>query len=57
MQELEHNPPHVMIWVGMTSDYLIGPYFFDGPVNVAFYLAMLEMWLILQGAHMDSLDM
>ena len=26
-QELEHNPPHV-IWAGMTSDYLIGPYFF-----------------------------
>ena len=29
MQELEHNPPHMMIWVGMTSDYLIGPYFFE----------------------------
>ena len=27
-QELEHNPPHVMIWAGITSDYLIGPYFF-----------------------------
>ena len=26
-QELEHNPQHVMIWAGMTSDYLIGPYF------------------------------
>jgi len=23
--ELERNPPHVMIWVGMTSDYLIEP--------------------------------
>ena len=34
-QELEHNPPHVLIWAGMTSDYLIGPYFFDGPVNAA----------------------
>jgi len=39
-QELKHNPPHVMIWVGMTSDYLIGPYFFDGPVNAASYSAM-----------------
>ena len=28
-QELDNNPPHVMIWAGMTSDYLIGPYFFD----------------------------
>lgn len=28
----------------MTSDYLIGPYFFDGPVNTASHLAMLEKW-------------
>jgi hypothetical protein len=34
-ENVEHNPPHVMIWAGMTSDYLIGPYFFDGPVNAA----------------------
>jgi len=47
-QELEHNPPHVIIWAGMTSDYLIGPYFFSGLVNAASYLAMLEMWLIRQ---------
>jgi len=45
-QELEHNPPHVMIWAGMTSDYLIGPYFFDEPVNAASYSAMLGTWLI-----------
>ena len=38
----EYNPPHVMIWAGMTSDYLIGPYFFDGPVNAASYSAMFE---------------
>ena len=41
-QELEHNPPHVMIWAGMTSDYLIGPYFFEGPMNAASYSALLE---------------
>ena len=35
MQELEHNPPRVLMWVGMTSDYLMGPYFFDGPVSAA----------------------
>ena len=40
-QELEHNPPHVIMWAGVTSDYLIGPYFFDGPVNAS-YSAMLE---------------
>jgi hypothetical protein len=48
MQELEHNPLHVMIRAGMMSDYLIGPYFFNGPVNVASYSAMLETWLIPQ---------
>ena len=48
MQELEHNQPHVMIWAGMTPNYLIGPYFFDGPVNAASYSATLETWLIPQ---------
>jgi len=38
-QELGHNLLHVMIWAGMTSDYLIGPYFFDEPVNAASYSA------------------
>jgi hypothetical protein len=49
-QELEHNPPHVMIWTGVTPDYLriIGPYFLDGPVKAASYSAMLETWLIPQ---------
>lgn len=55
-QELEHNPPHVMIWAGMTSDYLIGPYFFDGPVNAASYSAMLETWLIPQLRDRGLLD-
>jgi len=55
-QELEHNPPHVMIWTGMTSDYLIGPYFFNGPVNAASYLAMLETWLIPQLRDRGLLD-
>jgi hypothetical protein len=33
MVELEHNPPHVMLWAGMTATHLIGPYVFDGPIN------------------------
>jgi len=37
-----------MIWAGMTSDYLIGPYFFDGPMNAASYSALLKTWLIPQ---------
>jgi len=35
-----------MIWAGMTSGYLIGPYFFYGPMNEASYSALLETWLI-----------
>jgi hypothetical protein len=48
MVELEHNPPHVMLWAGMTATHLIGPYFFDGPVNTAFCAEMLEVLLIPQ---------
>ena len=55
-QELEHNPPYVMIWAGMTPDYLIGPNFFDGPVNAASYLAILETWLIPQLRDRGLLD-
>ena len=55
-QELEHNPPHVMIWAGMTSDYLIEPYTSDGPVNAASYSAMLETWLIPQLRDRELLD-
>jgi len=40
----------------MTSDYLIGPYFLDGPVNVASYSAMLETWLIPQLRDRGLLD-
>jgi hypothetical protein len=38
--ELEYNPLHVI-----TSDYLIGPYCLDGPVNIAAYSAMVQTWL------------
>jgi len=56
MQELEHNPPHVMIWASMTSDYLIELHFFKGLVNAASYLAMLETWLISQLRDRGLLD-
>lgn len=45
-EEIECNPPHVMIWAGMTSDHLLGPYFFDGPVNQHSYLHMINTWLL-----------
>jgi len=46
----------VMIWAGRTSDYLIGPYFFDGPVNAASYSAVLETWIIPQLRDRGLLD-
>ena len=45
-----------MIWAGMTSDYLTGPYFFDGLVNAASYSAMLETWIIPQLRDRGLLD-
>jgi hypothetical protein len=27
--ELEHNPPHVMLWARMNVTHFIGPYFFQ----------------------------
>jgi hypothetical protein len=48
MVKLEHNPPHVILWAGMTAVHLICSYFFDGPVNTASYAEMLEIWLIPQ---------
>jgi hypothetical protein len=48
VQELERNPPHVMIWAAVSSRYLFGPYFFEGYVNGDIYLDMLHTWLIPQ---------
>jgi hypothetical protein len=45
-----------MIWAGMTSEYLIGPYFLDGLVNVTSYSAMLQTWLIPQLTDRGLLD-
>jgi hypothetical protein len=42
MVELEHNPPHVMLWASVTSTCLIGPYFFDGLVYITSYTEILR---------------
>lgn len=47
-EEIENNPPHVMIWAGVTGKHLFGPYFFDGSVNQETYLRMLNEWLFPQ---------
>jgi hypothetical protein len=48
IEELEQNLPHVMIWAGMDSKRLFGPYLFDGPVNQYTYLDMLQNWFVPQ---------
>ena len=35
-----------MIWAAMTSEHLIGPYFFDGNVNQESYANMIRKWFI-----------
>lgn len=42
MVKLEHNPPHVMLWAGVTATCLIHPYFFDGLVYITFFTEMLR---------------
>lgn len=55
-EELEHNPPHVMIWVAMSAKHLIGPYFFDGVVNQHTYLAMLQEFFVPELQRMNLLE-
>ena len=44
--ELENNPPHLMIWAALDSRHLFGPFFFDGVVNQLRYLDMLQTWFL-----------
>ena len=36
------NSPRVMVWAALGSSGVIGPFFFDGNVNAASYLQMIE---------------
>jgi hypothetical protein len=31
--ELERNPPHVMLWAGLSATHMFGPFFFQGSVT------------------------
>ncbi|XP_046685554.1 uncharacterized protein LOC124371263 [Homalodisca vitripennis] len=44
--ETELNAPGVSVWAGIFSGGLIGPYFFNGPVNAEHYREMLYEVLI-----------
>jgi hypothetical protein len=45
-EEIQQNPPHVMVWAAISGKHLIGPYFFDGPVNQESYSDMIENWFL-----------
>jgi hypothetical protein len=35
-----------MVWAAISGKHLIGPYFFDGPVNQESYSDMIENWFL-----------
>lgn len=47
--EREMNLPGVLVWGGLSSSGLIGPFFFEGTVNATSYEALLEtkVWPVL----------
>jgi hypothetical protein len=47
-EELERNPPHVMVWAGLSGTYRFGPFFFHGSVTRQAYHDMLSEWLVPQ---------
>jgi hypothetical protein len=52
-EELEHNPPHVMIWSVISARHIFGPYFFEGSVIQHTCLTMLRDRLVPQLERMN----
>ena len=48
--------PKIVVWMGLWSGGLIGPYVFDATVNGESYLEMLRDWLLPQLQHIDSFN-
>lgn len=44
--ETQLNQPGVLVWAGLSSSGLIGPYFFEGNVTGQSYLEMLQTYLV-----------
>lgn len=40
--DVSHSHQSIMVWCGISSSGLVGPYFFDSPVNAQAYLRVLE---------------
>jgi hypothetical protein len=45
-EEMEKNPPHVMVWAGLSATHMFGPFFFHGSVTEQAYHDMLSEWLV-----------
>ena len=45
-EKLQHKTAHVMMWAALNARHVTGPYFFDGQVNHASYLIMIQEWFI-----------
>ena len=52
----QQKDPGVVVWGGISSDGLIGPFFFDGTVNGANYLEMLETYAVPQLRHIWEMN-
>jgi predicted DNA-binding transcriptional regulator AlpA len=52
---VSHSKDGVMVWCGITSDGLIGPYFFNGTVTGESYLNMLRDFLWPKVRHIDKM--
>ena len=46
VQEQPMQPERILVWCGVSANNLIGPYYFDGPVNTDSYLNMLQEFLL-----------
>jgi hypothetical protein len=44
--EVAQHPPHLMMWAGVISELIIGPYYFDESVTGKSYVELLSYWLI-----------
>jgi hypothetical protein len=54
-EEIENNPPHVMVWAALSAIHLIGPFFSNGFVTQHSYLDMLRQWFVPQ-LHVLGID-
>ena len=46
VQQKPLQPQRQLVWCGITSSEVIGPYFFDGPVTAESYRTMIEDFLL-----------